>query len=160
MLPRKFHDAMGRTIPVGDSRIPARELLGLVFTLVLGLGLLGIAANEAGSTDRGWLVLAIAATASIVLALGYTLTLVRQKRFFLREADGIERNEEKIARVGVPLGWALLPALLVASLIFRDKGSVLIPSVLGGLILGFWPGMLANFLRLRREVWSRGDEVS
>ncbi len=152
---------MRRTVEIGDSRIPIREVLGLVATLLLAFGLLAIAANEAGSTAHGWVVFVVASTASILVALTYTAILIRQKRFVLRDKDAIEQNRKRIAGVGVPVGYAILAAIFFVGWIIGDLGGVLIPSILGGMVLGLWPGMLANFLRLRREKWSgSGDEVS
>jgi hypothetical protein len=73
--------------------------------------------------------------------------LWREDRLFLRSATDIERNRARIDRVSVPLGW------VVGLVLVAFAGTTGVVAVLGGLALGFVPGLFANFLRLRREVW-------
>jgi hypothetical protein len=137
------------------SRIPPREWLAVVYPPVVGAGLLAIAASAATSTEHGWLIVGAAATAGAIPPLVYTAILAREKRLFLRDRVDVERNRSQIERISVPIGWTLAAALLVTSALVGGFSTSLIASLVGGAILGFWPGLLANFLRLRREKWSR-----
>ena len=133
-------------------RTPRREWLAVLFPPAVAAVLLGEGAVRAASAPNGWLVFGLALTAGAAPPAIYTLVLIREGRLFLRDADAVERNHAR-SRVGVPLGWLLGGTLVVASLAAGGSAGVVFPTVLGGLALGLWPALLANFLRLRREVW-------
>jgi hypothetical protein len=107
--------------------------------------------SEAASAAHGWLAFGGVLLACAIAPVVCTVVLARKGRLFLRDADSIDRNRERITRFAIPVGWVLGGALVITSLV--SPGYVL-PTALAGLALGFWPGILANFLRLRRERWS------
>jgi hypothetical protein len=80
----------------------------------------------------------------------YTLVLLREQRLFLRDKPAIERNRDRIA-AGRPIGWLLGAGLVAAGVALGGFSKVVLLAVLAGVAFGFWPGLLANFLRLRRE---------
>jgi hypothetical protein len=131
---------------------PRREWLGVLFPPACAAVLLGEGAFRAASASHGWLVFGIAFVAGAAPPVIYTVVLLREGRLILRDADAIERNRAKL-RVGVPLGWLLGATLVVVLLAAGGSAGVVFVTVLGGIALGLWPGLLANFLRLRREVW-------
>jgi len=129
---------------------PSREWLAVLFPPAVAGILLAAAAVEAASTPKGWPAFASALVAGAAPPLVYTVVLAREGRLFLR-GDAVERSRTRIARVGIPLGWLLGATLLVASLAAAGLSAVVLYALLGGVALGVWPGLLANFLRLRRE---------
>lgn len=135
------------------SRTPPREWLGLTLPLAFAGVLLALAATEAGSAPGGWFVLVIAVAVGLTAPLVYTLVLARRNLLFLRDPAAVARNRERIARFGVPAGWALAVTLFAVGLAFDEVRAILFAG-LAGFLLGFWPGLLANFMRLRRENWA------
>jgi O-antigen/teichoic acid export membrane protein len=133
------------------KRLPDRKVLGapigewgvLAFVLVCAGVLLGRAATQTAATT-----LVLAAAGGALLPLAYTVKLWREGRLFLRSAKDIARNRKRIDRVSIPLGWLLGFGLIA----FAGNPSVL--AVVGGALLGLFPGLFANFLRLRRELWA------
>jgi hypothetical protein len=126
-----------------------------VFPLATGVGLLAVGALDAASTPNGWLAFATALVAGLVPPVVYTLILARHGRLYLRDSDSIERSRDRISQISIPIGWLLAGALLAASAVFGGLSRVVFATALGGAILGFWPGILMNFIRLRREGWTR-----
>jgi hypothetical protein len=126
----------------------------VLFPLIGGAGVLAAAAWEA-ETGPDWLGLALGAVAGAGAFLAYTVKLAREGRLFLRGKREIEQSRERIDRVSVPLGWALGAALVLVGLLAGGTAYVVLLGVLGGTGLGIFPGVFANFLRLRREEWSR-----
>jgi hypothetical protein len=131
---------------------PRREWLAVLFPPAAAAVLLSEGAFRAASADHGWLVFGIALIAGVAPPAVYTVVLLREGRLFLRDADDVERNRVRL-RVGVPLGWLLGATLVVVLLATGGSAGIVFVTVLGGLALGLWPGLLANFVRLRREVW-------
>ena len=133
------------------KRLPDRKVLGaplkewgaLAFVLACAGVLLARAATSASPTT-----VAVGAAGGTLLPLAYTLKLRREGRLYLGSDADIERQRERIDRVSVPIGW-LLGLGLVAS-----AGVEGVLAAVGGIALGFFPGLLANFLRLRREQWA------
>jgi hypothetical protein len=78
--------------------------------------------------------------------------LARSGGLFLRDPDTIERNRDRISRLGIPIG-SLLGAGLIATSVALGRSWLIAGPALAGALIGFYPGLLANFLRLRREVW-------
>jgi hypothetical protein len=137
-----------------SSRVPAREWLAVAFPPTCA-GIL-LAASLAAVFDkppRTWLAVLAAFTAAFVSSGLYTVWLARRGRLFLRDEAAISENRAKIEGVGIPLGWALGGIALVAAFVLGDAGAAIVMSALAGFLLGFWPGLVANFLRLRREKW-------
>jgi hypothetical protein len=122
---------------------PLAEWGVLAFVLVCSGVLLGRAATQASART-----LVLAAAGGALLPLAYTVKLWREGRLFLRSAAAVERNRERIDRLSVPLGWIVGFGLIA----FAGTASVL--AVVAGALLGFFPGLFANFLRLRRELWA------
>ena len=112
-----------------------------------------VGAVNARTAEHGWLALAASTAAGAVPPLIYTGVLVREGRLFLRDPDEIAENRARIQRIGIPLGSLLALFVVVASAVFGPGADVVIPAALGGAALGLSPGLVANFLRLRREGW-------
>jgi hypothetical protein len=123
---------------------------GGAFPPVVGVGLVtkAILSGHPGAAVAG-------AVAGALPPLVYTLVLAREGRLFLRAESEIVRSRSQIRAVGIPLGWALAAVTLLAATMLEGSASVILSAMLGGAALGFWPGLLANFLRLRREQWTR-----
>jgi hypothetical protein len=107
-----------------------------------------------GEPTREWIALVSAFAAALASSGLYTLWLARRGRLFLRDEAVISENRAQIEAIGIPLGWVLGGCALVAAFVFGDAERIVWMSALAGLVLGFWPGLVANFLRLRREKWS------
>jgi hypothetical protein len=107
-----------------------------------------------GEPTRKWIALLSAFAAALASSGLYTLWLARRGRLFLRDEAAVSQNRAKIEAIGIPLGWALGGCALVVAFVLGDSGRIVLMSALAGLLLGFWPGLVANFLRLRREKWS------
>jgi hypothetical protein len=137
------------------AETPRRDWLAVLLPPGAAVILVTVAAVEAASTHYGWLAFGTALLAGLVVPLAYTLLLAREGRLFLREPRSIGRSRYRIARHGVPIGWVFAGLLLPFALAFGGIVMIVILAALGGAALGFWPGLLANFLRLRREVWTR-----
>lgn len=122
---------------------------------LLGLFLAGIAVREAESTNYGWVVFVVAFAAGICGPLVATVVLARRGRLFLKNEADVERNRGSIFRLGSRAGYALGGALVLA--VALGGPALIVALAFGsGALLGFWPGLLANYLRLRREKWSPG----
>jgi hypothetical protein len=137
---------------VPERRTPVRDTLVVVLVPVLALFIVGIAAVEASATTHGWPVFVIALATGIVPPAVASVLLARQGCLFLRNQAAIERSRDSISRFGIPAGW-LLGGALLAGFTFGGLFLVAGGAAAGGALLGFWPGLLANFLRLRREEW-------
>jgi hypothetical protein len=98
-------------------------------------------------------VFPIAFAAGIIPPAFATVVLARRGGLFLRNERAINRSRESIARFGIPAGW-LLGAALIAGFAIGGLALVVVLAAGGGALLGFWPGLLANYLRLRREEWT------
>jgi hypothetical protein len=142
-------------VKVSKTDVPRREWLAVLFPPAAASVLLAAGARDAASTPHGWLAFIAALAAGFVPSILYTLVLAREGRLFPRDSAAIERNRDRIIRVGIPIGWVLAGGLVTASVLLDGFFSVVFASALAGAVLGFWPGILANFIRLRREVWTR-----
>jgi hypothetical protein len=69
---------------------------------------------------------------------------------YLRDTADIERNRDRIG-AGRAIGWILGAGFLAAGVGLGGLSKVVLLATLAGLAFGLWPGLLANFLRLRRE---------
>jgi hypothetical protein len=116
--------------------------------------LLADGARKAATTPHGWLVFGTALVAGATPPLVYTAALAREGRLFVRDGDA-RRSRTKVTRVAIPAGWLLGVGLVVASSALGGASALVLETTLGGIALGFWPGLLANFLRLRRDEWTR-----
>ena len=115
-----------------------------------------VGAVNARTAEHGWVAFAAAVAAGAVPPLIYSGVLLRERRLFLRDPDEIAENRARIQRIGIPLGSLLAAFVVVASAVFGPGADVVIPAALGGAALGLSPGLVANFLRLRREGWPNG----
>jgi hypothetical protein len=135
------------------ARTPLRETLVIGLMPLLGLFLAGIAAREAEETSHGWLVFVVASAAGICGPLAATVVLARRGRLFLSDEADVERNRGSVFRFGTKAGYVLGGVLVLA--VALGGPALIVGLALGsGALLGFWPGLLANYLRLRRERWS------
>ena len=132
------------------SKIPRREYLAAVFPLACSVILLTAALSNAAGRHHGWAVVLICFAAGAAFPLSYSLKLYRERRLFLGEKRAIERNRARIA-VGQPIGWLLGLFLVAAGVGLGGVSRAGLLAALAGLAFGFWPGLLANFVRLRRE---------
>jgi hypothetical protein len=138
--------------------VPAREWLALIFPPTCAAILLAASfAAVLGEPTGEWIALLSAFAAGLASSGLYTLWLARRGRLFLRDDVAVAVNRARIETVGIPVGWALGGAVLVVALIVGDSARVVLMCVGAGLLLGFWPGLLANFLRLRRAGWPAAD---
>ena len=136
---------------------PRKEYLAIVLPPVFGGTVLGVAVvgalGEGGAAIAVVIAAAVVAVANVIL---WSIRLARKHRLFLRNRRGIERSSSRIARIGIPLGW-----LLGAGLLFLGGYPLLVAyAFAGGFLLAFWPFLVANFLRLRREEWLPDRRVS
>jgi hypothetical protein len=136
------------------GRTHLRETLVIGLMPLLGLFLAGIAAREADGTG-GWTAFAVAFAVGTFGPLVATVVLARRDRLFLSGEAEVERNRGRVFRFGTRAGY-LLGAALVLALAIGGLALVVGLAFAGGALLGFWPGLLANYLRLRREKWSPG----
>lgn len=131
--------------------VPPREWLGVSLPPLLGVILL-IAGAASAAGANAWLAFALAATIGVVLPLIYTLQLAREHRLFLRSDVAVARNRSRIAAL-TPIGWVLGAAALTVLVTVSGSSQAVLYGALGGVSIGLWPGLLANFIRLRREEW-------
>jgi hypothetical protein len=134
-------------------RVPAREWLAVVLPPAFALIVLS-AAGVDSSRAHGWLAFGCAVAGGLVPPLVYTVVLAKEGRLFLRDMEEIRHSRARITAVAIPAGWALGAALTVVAVLFGGLSKVTLLAVLGGAMLGFWPGLLANFMRLRLEEWT------
>ena len=109
------------------------------------------AAVDAASERHRWLAFGAALVAGLLPPLAYTVVLARENRLFLRDSAAIARSRDRIGRLGISAGWILGVVFVAAALSFGGVSRIVFLCVLAGASLGFWPGLVANFLRLRRE---------
>ena len=109
------------------------------------------AALWADSVAHGWTALAIGLLLGAVPALVATVVYARRGKLFLTDEAAIERNRSAISNLSIPLGWALCIVGFVALRWAPDALKIAVLGLVCGVLLGFYPGLLANFLRLRRE---------
>jgi len=129
--------------------MPAREWLAVLLPLVFGLILLGAGAAAAADADT-WTIYVLAAIIGVAVPLGYTLHLVRERRLFLSSANAIARSRSRSTSL-IAVGWLIGAAALIASGVLGRSARSGFYAALGGAAIGFWPGLLANFIRLWRE---------
>ena len=109
---------------------------------------------HAASERHGRVAFAAALVAGLLPPIAYTVALARENRLFLRDSAAIARNRDRIGRFGIWSGWILGVVFVAAAVSFGGVSRVVFFCVLAGASLGFWPGLVANFLRLRREGWT------
>jgi hypothetical protein len=131
------------------NKIPSREWLAIGFPPACAAILLVAAFANAAGRHYGWIVVLSCFAAGAMLPLSYTLVLLRERTLYLADPAAIERNRE---RVGLSRAvWILGGSFLAAGVVLGGISNVVFMATLGGLAFGFWPGLLANFFRLRRE---------
>jgi hypothetical protein len=135
------------------TRVPPREWLAVLFPPVAGTILLVVGADQAGSSDE-WPVYLGVAIPAFLIPIAYTAYLARQGRLFLRDASAVDRNRTAIAKAQTWGGLAVTGIFLAVGVV-TDSVAIVFYAGLGGAALGFWPGIVANFVRLWREQWSR-----
>ena len=102
-----------------------------------------------------WLAFALGFGGGLAGGLAFVLRLTFEGRLFLRDDAAISANRSRIGSIGVPLGVALA---VVAALVTGETRVALLAAVAGA-GLGLEPGVVANFLRLRREEWGTGARL-
>jgi hypothetical protein len=112
--------------------------------------LLVSAAHDASAADHGWLIICACFVAGATVPIAYTLRLARRDQLLLRDADEIARRRKRLVRLR-SVGWTLAAGLVLAILALHGAWHVAAFGLLAGFMFGFWPGLFANFLRLRRE---------
>ena len=124
------------------------EWLVPVVLLLLPVSLLLLAGHWA-SVASAWLPFSVSASAGFAVGLAYTVWLHREGRLFLRDADPIARSRTRIEGWSVPLGYIVAGVLIVLVTVGTTRLRAVAVALLGGLLLGLWPGLFANYLRLR-----------
>jgi hypothetical protein len=138
---------------VAQGRTPTRETFAIALMPVIGFVLAGSAAVEANTTSGGWLAFSLALAAGVLTCAIATVVVARRGKLFLRDQEAIARNRQRISRFGIPAGW-LLGVALIATTAVGGLALVTVYALAGGALLGLWPGVFANYLRLRREKWT------
>ena len=136
--------------------VPRREWLAVVLppTIVAVLLVSSISDALRGPAHE-WIALGCAFVGGVLVAATYTAYLAQHGRLFLRDEAAISRSRSNIENVAKPVGWALAVIVLIAGAVLGASGRILLLSALAGLLLGLYPGLLANFFRLWRESWLR-----
>ena len=132
------------------SKIPRQEWLAVVFPPACSVILLVAALTSSAGRRYGWIAVLTCFLAGAALPLTYTLVLFRERRLYLRDEPEIEDSRDRIA-AGRYAGWLLGGSLVVAGVAIGGLSKAVLLATLAGLTFGLWPGLLANFLRLRRE---------
>jgi hypothetical protein len=126
------------------------DWLALAYTLVLFAGGACLSAYWVKNSHVLGLYF-VSLGSGFVAGVVYTLALVRRNELFITDQESISRNKRWISEIAKPVGYVIAVALLFAFTFLPEAvRSVLLASVSGAL-LGLWPGLLANNLRLRRE---------
>jgi hypothetical protein len=131
--------------------MPRREWVAVVFPPVTAAILVLAGAADAGSTDRGWLSSRSHWRPGWFLRLSTRFTWPPAVSCSSEIRTRSEANRDRVQRIAIPLGWLLAGGLFVASLAIGGLSRLVIATALGGALIGFYPGLLANFLRLRKE---------
>src|SRR4051794_11294051 len=133
-------------------RVPPKEWLVVVFPPFVGVVLVLAGSSKARAADAWpWFVVVLAV--SLIAAVGYCVYLGSQGRLFLRGRLEIEENKAKIGRAKTA-GFAMLPVVLVIGVVSGSIEAVLLAAG-AGVILGMYPALMMNFIRLRREDYWR-----
>jgi hypothetical protein len=132
------------------TKIPRREWLAVVLPLLFPLIVLASVAGAARSRPHGVLVLGCCVAAGSAVSLVCTVVLLREGRLFLSSGREIAESKRRIAR-NQSFGWVLGVTLVAGTAILGGFPRAVLLSAFAGLTLGLWPGLLANFIRLRRE---------
>jgi hypothetical protein len=129
--------------------VPAREWLAVVLPGVFGGVLLGAGAFAAADADV-WMPYVVAAVVTSAAGIAYTLKLASGDRLFLRSDRAIAKQRSRTPWLML-FGWAIGAAAVIASGVVGESVRSAIYAALGGAVIGLWPGLVANFVRLRRE---------
>jgi hypothetical protein len=138
-------------LPMNARReIPKREWLAVTFPAACSVILVVAAFASAAGRRYGSIVVLSCFAAGVALPLSYTLVLIRDRRLYLRDRAEIERKRDRLG-AGRAIGWIVAAGFLAVGVGMGGLSEVALLATLGGLAFGLWPGLLANFLRLRRE---------
>jgi hypothetical protein len=110
--------------------------------------LLVSAAYDASGVDNAGVTIIVGFLAGAAATIAYTYRLARRGRLFVRDKAEIARQRKRIARLR-PVTWLLTAGLVVAIAELHGGWHVGAQALLAGFMFGFWPPLLANFLRLR-----------
>jgi hypothetical protein len=133
---------------------PPREWLAVVLPVFFPVVLIASVAGDASNRQAGWAVVGLCLLGGASLPVVVTVVLAREGRLFLRSTEDIERNRRHLEFLK-PVGWAVGAGFLLLGALLGGLTRVAAVAAFAGLMLGFWPGLLANFVRLRCEKhWS------
>jgi hypothetical protein len=132
---------------------PLREWLAVLFLPVAGGVVLAALVVEIVRADPPrtalWFAFAVGLGGGLTAGLAYTLRLALRRRLFIRDEAAVAANRARITTIGIPLGIAITLAAALVS----GAAQIAVLAALTGAGLGLEPGLVANFLRLRREEW-------
>lgn len=133
-----------------EEAFTQHEWLPLLFILVLSVGGLVLAGHWA-DTGSAWPAFGIAAGLGVGLAAAWTIPLLLRGRLFLTKEVDKRRSRRRIDALMIPLGYV---GAAISLPILRFAPDQVRTAVLGfdsAVLLGLWPSVLANSIRLRRE---------
>ena len=132
---------------------PPREWLAVLFLPVAAGVVLAALVVEIARADPPrtplWLAFGLGLGGGLTAGLAYTLRLARGRRLFIRDEAAVAANRARITTIGIPLGITLAFGVALVS----GAAQIAVLAALMGAGLGLEPGLVANFLRLRREEW-------
>jgi hypothetical protein len=132
------------------TKVPRREWLAVLLPIVFPLILLGSVAGIASSRHHGVLVAVGCLLGGAAISLVYSAVLLHEGRLFLNSRRDVDRNKRRIAG-NQTIGWILGVGFVGGEAFLSGVSRLVLVSIFAGLIFGIWPGLLANFIRLRRE---------
>jgi hypothetical protein len=133
-----------------QTKTPRREWLAVLLPVLFPIVLVVSVAGEASDRHDGWIVVGGCVLGAALVPFVFTVVLAREGRLFLRDRREIEQNRRRL-EWAKPVGWVVGLGLLVAASLLGGFSRLVVVCAVAGLMLGFWPGLLANFVRLRRE---------
>jgi hypothetical protein len=132
---------------------PLREWLAVLFLPVAGGVVLAALVVEIVRADPPrtalWFAFAFGLGGGLTAGLAYTLRLALRRRLFIRDEAAVVASRARITTIGIPLGIAITLGVALVS----GAAQIAVLAALIGAGLGLEPGLVANFLRLRREEW-------